>query len=130
MNHITLLGRLTAQPELKQTQAGIAVSTFTVAVRRQSKEEATDFIPCVAWRNTAEFISKYFVKGQMVAVEGSLQTRSYTDKSGVKKTVYEVVISNTHFCGEKVQPKEPKQPTYSQPQPQFEEIKGDEDLPF
>jgi single-strand DNA-binding protein len=106
LNRIILMGRLTADPELKQTPNGISVTTFTVAVDRnyQAKgaaERQTDFINCVAWRQTAEFISRYFAKGRMIAVEGSLQSRRYEDKSGQKRTAYEVVIDQAYFADSK-----------------------------
>ena len=95
MNSICLLGRLTADPELRTTQTGISVTNFTVAVDRsytpKGQEKQADFIPAQAWRHTAEFLCKYFRKGQRIALTGSLQTRSYTDRDGNKRTAYEVV---------------------------------------
>ena len=100
INHIALMGRFTATPELKQTNSGTAFVSFTLAVDRSySKEKATDFINCVAWRNTAEFICRYFKKGQCIVVEGPLQSRKYDDRDGNKRTAYEVVVNQTHFCG-------------------------------
>ena len=103
INCINIMGRLTAEPELKVTTNGTNVTTFTVAVDRQySKgEKQTDFIPVTAWRGTADFISKYFRKGQMIAVQGSLQTRKYQDKEGHNRTAFEVVASEVSFCGDK-----------------------------
>ena len=103
LNRIILMGRLTADPELRQTTSGVSVATFAIAVDRnfQSKnasERQTDFINCVAWRQTAEFISRYFAKGRMIAVEGSLQSRRYEDKMGQKRTAYEVVIDQAYFA--------------------------------
>ena len=102
LNRIILMGRLTADPELRQTPNGISVATFSIAVDRnfQSKgaERQTDFINCVAWRQTGEFISRYFQKGRMIAVEGSLQTRRYEDKTGAKRTAYEVVVDQAYFA--------------------------------
>ena len=105
MNNVVLMGRLTADPELKQTPSGVFVTTFTVAVNRsyvkQGEERQADFISCVAWRGTAEFITKYFLKGQMIAVQGSIQTRSYEDKQGNKRKAVEVVVEKGYFCGNK-----------------------------
>lgn len=96
MNRITLLGRMVAEPELKQTPAGVSVLTFTLAVRRD--KDNTDFIDCVAWRQTAEFIEKYFRKGSAIAVDGSLRTRLY-EKDGQKRKVVEVNIERAYFTG-------------------------------
>ena len=102
MNICILMGRLTNEPELRSTQSGLSVCQFTVAVDRYSKdgESKADFIPCVAWRQTAEFISRYFGKGRMIAVQGSLQVRSY-DKNGEKRYVTELIVDRAHFTGEK-----------------------------
>lgn len=106
LNSVTLMGRLVADPELKTTQNGISVAAFRLAVERnyQAKgaaEKQADFIPCVAWRQTAEFIGKYFTKGRMIAVEGSLQSRNYEDKNGQKRTAIEVIVERVHFTGER-----------------------------
>lgn len=107
MNVIVIMGRLTKEPELKTTNNGISVTSFSVAVNRSySKENQTDFINCVAWRNNAEFITKYFGKGQMIAIKGSLQQSSYTDKDGNKRTTYDVVVERADFCGNKEESKE------------------------
>ena len=102
LNIVALMGRLTADPEIRTTPAGTQVTTFTLAVDRsyakQGEERQTDFITIVAWRHTAEFVCKYFRKGQLVAVDGSIQTRRYTDKEGNKRTAFEVVASNVHFA--------------------------------
>lgn len=104
-NHAVLIGRLTANPELKNTTTGTAVCSFTVACDRQFKgqdgERHADFINVVAWRNTAEFVAKYFAKGNPIGVAGSIQTRSYTDKDGNKRTVTEVVADRAFFVGGK-----------------------------
>ena len=102
LNHIVIMGRLTRDPELRHTQSGIAVTSFTVAVDRdyQSRdggEKQTDFINCVAWRSTGEFVSKYFTKGSMIVVSGRLQIRSYTDKDGNNRTAAEIVADNVYF---------------------------------
>ena len=102
LNHITIMGRLTRDPELRRTGSGIAVASFTVAVDRDfggrdGGERETDFIDCVAWRNTGEFVSKYFTKGSMAVVSGRLQIRSWTDKDGNKRRTAEVVADNVYF---------------------------------
>lgn len=102
LNHITVMGRLTRDPELRRTGSGVAVTNFTVAVDRdfadkQSGEKETDFIDCVAWRSTAEFVEKYFSKGRMAVVSGRLQIRSYTDKDGNNRRAAEIVADNVYF---------------------------------
>ena len=101
LNHITIQGRLTKDPELRHTGSGTAVASFTIACERdfkdQNGEKQTDFVDIVAWRNTAEFVSKYFTKGSMIIASGRLQMRSYTDKNGNKRTDAEVVIDNGYF---------------------------------
>ena len=102
LNHITIMGRLTRDPELRRTGTGIAVASFTVAVDRDFSgrdggEKETDVIDCVAWRQTGEFVSKYFTKGRMIVVSGRLQIRSWTDKDGNKRRTAEVVADNVYF---------------------------------
>ena len=101
LNHITIMGRLTRDPELRRTGSGVAVASFTVACDRdmapQGQEKETDFIDCVAWRQTGEFVSKYFTKGRMIVVSGRLQIRSWTDKDGNKRRTAEVVADNCYF---------------------------------
>ena len=102
LNHITIMGRLTRDPELRRTGSGIAVASFTVAVDRDfggrdGGEKETDFIDCVAWRQTGEFVSKYFTKGSMIVVSGRLQIRNWTDKEGNKRRSAEVVADNCYF---------------------------------
>ena len=102
LNHIVLMGRLTRDPELRRTNSGVAVATFTLAVDRDfasstTGEKETDFIDIVAWRNTAEFVSKYFTKGRMAVVCGRLQIRNWTDKEGNKRRSAEVVADNVYF---------------------------------
>ena len=102
LNHITIMGRLTRDPELRRTGSGIAVASFTVAVDRDyggkdGGERETDFIDCVAWRQTGEFVSKYFTKGRMIVVDGKLQIRNWTDKDGNKRRSAEVVADNVYF---------------------------------
>ena len=105
INNVVLMGRLTAAPELKTTQSGTGVTSFNIAVDRnyqkQGQDRETDFITCVAWRNTAEFITRWFKKGDMIAVTGEIQTRKYTDKNGNNRTAVEVVIAQASFCGGK-----------------------------
>lgn len=103
-NLVVLTGRLTADPELKTTNTGISVTSFSIAVNRRyraGEETQTDFINIVAWRQTAEFITKYFKKGNMIGIEGSIQTRKYVDKNGNNRTVFEVVASNAQFVESK-----------------------------
>ena len=102
LNHIVIMGRLTRDPELRRTGAGVAVTSFTVAVDRdfggrENGERETDFIDCVAWRQTGEFVSKYFTKGRMAVVSGRLQIRNWTDKEGNKRRSAEVVADNVYF---------------------------------
>lgn len=105
LNSVIVMGRLTADPELRTTQSGLSVTSFTVAVDRrfqkQGEEKQTDFINCTAWRNTADFVTRYFTKGQMIALQGSIQTRNYEDKNGNKRTAVEVLVENVSFCGSK-----------------------------
>ena len=104
LNRVILMGRITHALELKQTPSGVSVLSFNLAVERnyapQGEERQTDFISCVAWRKTAEFINKYFAKGRMIAIEGNIQTRNYDDKNGVKHYVTEVIVDSVSFTGE------------------------------
>ena len=104
MNHIDIMGRLVADPETR-TVSDAAMTKFTVAVQRdytpKGEEKQADFIDCVAWRRNAEFIAKYFSKGRMIAVSGSLQIRQYTDREGNKRKTAEVVVDHAYFCGDK-----------------------------
>lgn len=151
MNRVILIGRLTADPELRQTQSGVAVCRFTVAVDRKFKnkdtgEKEADFITCQAWRQTAEFVGRYFTKGSMIALEGSLRTGKYQDKNHSDVTHYttEVMVENVEFCGGKKENSgggnyEPAgalaQEIVNQAQSmgvpaEFEEILSDGELPF
>ena len=149
MNSICLMGRLTVDPELKTTQSGVSVTSFSVAVdrgyRSKDQERQTDFIPCVAWRQTAEFISRFFRKGQRIALQGSLQSRKYTANDGSQRTVYEVVVDNAFFCESKggntngAPSYDSQPPQYSEPKSAFSTANSgdfddigfaDEDLPF
>ena len=101
LNKVILMGRLTAEPKASQTPKGISVATFSLAVDRQFDKDKTDFINIVAWRQTADFVNKYFKKGQLVAIEGNLQTRSYEDKQGNKRYTTEVIAEQVYFTGSK-----------------------------
>ena len=125
LNQITIQGRLTAEPELRTTGTGLSVVTITVAVPRDySRNDEVDFIDVVAWRERAEFIDKYFSKGKMILVSGSLQTRTYEDKDGKKRKAYEVIANNVYFADSKKEPKETESTEIYRP------IEDDEDLPF
>ena len=103
-NLVVLTGRLTSDPELKTTPSGVSVTSFSIAVNRNYKageEQETDFINIVAWRQKAEFISKYFKKGSMIGIEGSIQTRKYQDSNGNNRTAFEVVVNNAQFVESK-----------------------------
>ena len=144
LNKVVLAGRLTADPELKQTTSGISVVSFTIAVNRKySKEQQqTDFISVIAWRQTAEFISRYFKKGSAICITGAIQTRSWQDQQGQKRYSTDVVADEAMF----VDSKSDNQPAangasapgtmgyvpeaYASTAPKFEEIPPDEDLPF
>ena len=127
MNKAILMGRCTADPELRTTANGVSVATFSLAVNRRFRnaqgEYDADFINCVAWRNTAEFIAKYFTKGKQIAVVGSIQTRKYEDRQGNKRTATEVVVDEAHFCGE-------SKTESGSVGKDFEELPDDVDLPF
>ena len=137
LNKIFIMGRLTRDPELRRTQSGIAVTSFSLAVDRdfktQSGEKETDFIDVVAWRATAEFVAKYFTKGRMAVVEGRLQMRDWTDKEGNKRRSAEVVADNVYFGdskrdGDSGKPK--GEPTYD-PTGGFSQLADDDsELPF
>lgn len=147
-NKVILGGRLTADPELKQTQSGIPVTSFSIAVSRRStrnaegQEQTADFINCVAWRSSAEFITKYFKKGSSICVTGSLQTRTWTDTQGQKRYATEVIVDETHFVDSKAEaqtsaystPDNYGSPSYSTAAatetPKFEEMTNEDDLPF
>ena len=124
MNVVVEVGRLTSDVELKQTGEGVSVCRFTIAVYRT--KEITDFLPCIAWRETAEHVSRYFSKGKMIAIRGELQSRKYTDKSGEKRTAIEINVKSTSFC-ESASSGSSEAPS---PAPNFEEIPPDENLPF
>nr|DAG22059.1 MAG TPA: Single strand binding protein [Bacteriophage sp.]DAO87702.1 MAG TPA: Single strand binding protein [Caudoviricetes sp.] len=129
LNHIVIMGRLGKDPELRRTQSGVAVATFNVAVDRDFKDKATgqratDWITCVAWRSTAEFVEKYFAKGSQVLVAGRLQIREWTDKDGNKRISAEVQAENVYFAGAKTEGGQRELP-------EFEVMDDDDpDLPF
>ena len=129
MNNICIIGRLCAQPEIKKTTSGVSVCSVSVAVDRDYKvngEKATDFIPCTFWRSTAEFVGKYFSKGDMIAVVGSLESRKYKDKDGNGRTVWEVKAEKVNFCGGKKEASQDNTQTYEYGSYEF----SDGDLPF
>lgn len=149
LNCVTLIGRLTADPELRTTTTGKSVATFRIAVDRafvkQGEQRQADFITIVAWGSTADFVSKYFSKGSTIGIQGSIQTRNYEDKDGNKRTAFEVLAREVSFCGGKnenssTQPENSATETstetstasgFSTALPSdFEEIPDDEDLPF
>lgn len=163
LNRVILMGRITHDLEVRQTQSGVPSLTFTVAVDRsfvkQGEERQSDFIRCVAWRQTAEFIAKYFGKGRMIAIEGNLRTSTYDDKNGSKHYVTDVYVDNASFTGEPKQggnsgysggysnsysnqssaPRQASAPAYNEPSQKpiaigdlddFEEILGDDGVPF
>lgn len=146
INNVVLMGRLVATPELRSTGTGVSVASFTIAVDRayakQGEQRQADFIDCVAWRNTAEFITRYFQKGSMIAITGNIQTRNYEDKNGNKRKAVEVVVDNASFCGSKAEsgttggysapaaPAAPAPSFTSGSESDFEEISEDDDLPF
>lgn len=134
LNKIILMGRLTADPEIKQTQSGINTVSFSIACERDyaasGEKRQVDFINIVAWRQTAEVISKYFSKGRMIAIEGRLQTRDYTDANGNKHYLTEVVANRAYFADSKPD-WQTKSDIKSQEQTaEYEEIDDDEDVPF
>lgn len=140
INSVVLMGRLTYDPELRSTPNGVSVIRFQIACDRQyqanGEERKADFIDVTAWRQTAEFISRYFHKGSMIAIEGSIQTENFTDKDGNKRKSVQVVANNVSFCGSKAEnsaasPFNQPAPSYAEADDNdFEEIVDDDDLPF
>lgn len=139
-NKVILIGNITKDIELKQTPSGVSVASFTVAVNRKYKEkdgtQTTDFINCVAWRKTAEFVAQYFKKGKAILVEGELQTRSYNDNNGTKHYVTEVVANEVGFVGGKFDTYNDDNGGYvpdaykPEATPHFEAVSEEDDLPF
>jgi len=142
LNRAIIMGRLTRDPELRHTQSGVAVASFTLAVDRDYKpqdgERETDFIDCVAWRHTGEFVSKYFSKGKMAVVEGRIQVRGWEDKDGGKRRSTEIIADNVYFGegkkdsdGGSTSTSRSSSPAYQEPESQFTELDMDDgDLPF
>lgn len=132
LNHISIMGRMTKDPELRRTGTGTAVASFTLAVDRDfSKEKETDFIDCVAWKNTAEFVSNHFSKGKMAIVAGRLQIRKWEDKNGNKRSTAEVVADNVYFGDSKKDAGDKYESAMNQPTQDFAVLDGDDDaLPF
>lgn len=150
LNRIVLQGRLTKDPELRTTQAGLAVAKFSIAVDRSTKDKQTgdyetDFINCTAWRKTAEFVNRYFHKGDPIIVEGSLQNNNWADAQGIKHYENQVIASNAHFSGPAKQSRDESSQSKAAPEPQaspdisdvglgqlgeYEEIISDEEVPF
>ena len=143
LNKVILMGRLTRDPELKSTPSNVSVCSFSIAVDRRfarpGEQRQADFINIVTWRNTAEFVSRYFVKGQMINVCGSLQTRTWDDAQGVKHYATEVVADEVNFCGDNRSGNAPQQggaaPSFGESRGTeqssgFSPIETDDDLPF
>lgn len=138
INNVTLMGRLVAEPELRTTNSGKTVANFRIAVDRsysKNGNKEADFITIVCWEGTADFVSKYFSKGSMIALQGSIQTRNYEDNNGNKRTAFEVVAKEVSFCGGKnetnsAQTLPPTQMSVAPAPADFEEIPDDADLPF
>lgn len=130
INKAILGGRLTSDIELKQTPQGTAVCTFSLAVNRKGKDATTDFINCQAWRQTAEFISRFFKKGSSICVTGAIQVRSWKDQQGNNRYATEVNVDEAYFVDSKSDG-QASEPAFQPPvAPKFEEVSGDEDLPF
>ena len=133
LNKVILGGRITADPELKQTPQGVSVTSFSVAVNRRGKEQQTDFINCVAWRQTAEIICKFFKKGSSICIVGNIQVRTWNDNNGNKRYATEVIVDEAYFVDSKSDgaPSFTEAPAFqTQQAPKFEEITGDDELPF
>lgn len=144
LNVVAIMGRLSRDPELRTTTTGKSVASFTIACSRRRKDasgkELVDWIDIVAWDHTAEFVCKYFQKGSPIAIDGRLQSRSYTDRNGNNRTAVEVVASNANFAGPKSsgqsggqgygQSYAPAGGSYPEPTVQYEEIEDEGDLPF
>lgn len=145
LNSVIMMGRLTADPELRQTPQGVSVCSFSIAVdrdfAREGENKQTDFFDVVAWRNRAEFVSRFFQKGRMIAVQGRMETRTYDDKNGVRRKAYTIVADNVYFADSKRDSGSSSAPydTGSQIPPAFDNMGGsdfreieavDDDLPF
>jgi len=136
MNLVAIMGRLTKKPELKWTPSGTAVTSFTVAVDRGTKDEngyrAVDFIDCVAWRQRAEFVCKYFDKGTMISLQGSLRVRSWETEDAQRRKSVEVLVDRVFFCGGRTaaDPEEKQPKNESWHAAEFEDYDDDDELPF
>ena len=135
---VIMMGRLAADPELRQTPSGVSVATFAIAVDRQYADKDgkrhADFFDIVAWRELGEFVTKYFCKGKPCLVDGRIETRTYTDKNGIKRKLYEVIAQSVRFCGDgsktdKGLPEAPPAPKQTE-QEDFTEMDPGDDLPF
>ena len=124
LNHSVIMGRFVRDPEIRRTNTGKAVCSFTIACDKPGKDSGASFIDCVAWEKTADFIGNYFAKGSMVVVEGRLESRQYEAKDGQKRTVTEVVVSQAHFCEKK------KEENATQAPANFTMLDDDVALPF
>ena len=134
LNKVILGGRMTADPELKQTPQGISVTSFSIAVNRRGKDSQTDFINCVAWRQTADFICRFFKKGSSICISGSIQTRTWNDQQNNKRYATEIVAEEAYFVDAKADAPAGfggEAPVFqSQDAPKLEEVASDDDLPF
>ena len=130
MNKVFIMGRLTSDPTVRHTQSGSSVASFTLAVDRNGKEKVTDFIECVAWKNTADFVGNYFSKGRMAVVEGRLQIRDWVDKEGTKRKATEVIVDNIYFGDSKAKGDPLDSFAKEHPEVQFTEVDDDTNLPF
>lgn len=142
LNQVIMMGRLTADPELKQTQGGVSVTKFTIAVERNytvdNGKRETDFFDVVSWRSTADFIARYFTKGQLIAIVGSLENQKWTDQSGNKRVTAKIIADQAFFSGDFQKKEEQSQPAAStqrpsyatQPAPATFVAQSDDDLPF
>nr|DAQ50704.1 MAG TPA: Single strand binding protein [Caudoviricetes sp.] len=138
LNVIAIMGRLSRDPELRQTTTGKNVASFTIACSRGRKDangkDLVDWIPVVAWEHTAEFVCKYFEKGSLIAIDGRLQSRTYKDRDGNNRTAIEIVANNANFAGSKStgggSNSVPAGNSYNEPTVQYDEIEDEGDLPF
>ena len=138
LNVIAIMGRLSRDPELRQTTTGKNVASFTIACSRGRKDangkDLVDWIPVVAWEHTAEFVCKYFEKGSLIAIDGRLQSRTYKDRDGSNRTAIEIVANNANFAGSKStgggSNSVPAGNSYNEPTVQYDEIEDEGDLPF
>lgn len=138
LNVIAIMGRLSRDPELRQTATGKSVASFTIACSRGRKDangkDLVDWIPVVAWEHTAEFVCKYFEKGSLIAIDGRLQSRTYKDRDGNNRTAIEIVANNANFAGSKStgggSNSVPASNSYNEPTVQYDEIEDEGDLPF